>query len=238
MDKQNKFFGLVIILVLITFFLYRTTTEYMDKNDLEYLNSVQIKFNNFRQGQNIDTTHYIINGVLENNDVILNVEFAKLLNYKNGKFQILVENLIEADKNYFKIKISKGEMSKEFQFDYDSKFSPKTKEILKRIAAEEERKQKISERKEYLANLNKFGKKAARIKIRHPEWSWEDCKDIANHKIWIGMEIDMLIFMRGRNFHKNVSNYGDGNHYQYCWIDYSPSCFYDNDGDGKIESYN
>lgn len=48
----------------------------------------------------------------------------------------------------------------------------------------------------------------------------------------------MLIFLRGRDFNRNISNYGNGNQYQYCWSDYDISCFYDNNDDGKIDSYN
>lgn len=80
--------------------------------------------------------------------------------------------------------------------------------------------------------------KAGRIWKKHPEWSKQDCKDLANNKIWIGMHINMLKYKRGLPNSANPSNYGSVTHWQWCWYDYTPSCFYDNDGDGLVEAYN
>lgn len=81
--------------------------------------------------------------------------------------------------------------------------------------------------------------KAGKICSRHPEWTEETCKDIADNKIWIGMEYDMLIEQRGKPSSANPSNYGYGTQWQWCWSwDYDVSCFYDNNDDGIIDSYN
>ena len=80
--------------------------------------------------------------------------------------------------------------------------------------------------------------KAGQICKAHPEWDKESCEKLANNKIWIGMTYDMLVYRRGKPDSKNVSNYGWGNEYQYCWWDWTPSCFYDKNGDGIIDSYN
>lgn len=79
--------------------------------------------------------------------------------------------------------------------------------------------------------------KAGKIYKKHPEWSKEDCIKIAEHQIWIGMHYDMLVYMRGRPNNVNTSNYGDGPHYQACWHDYDPSCFYFDESQ-IITSYN
>lgn len=81
--------------------------------------------------------------------------------------------------------------------------------------------------------------KAGKICSRHPEWADETCKDIADGNIWIGMEYDMLIEQRGKPSSANPSNYGYGTQWQWCWSwDYDVSCFYDNNDDGIIDSYN
>ena len=83
----------------------------------------------------------------------------------------------------------------------------------------------------------KENSKAGRIKKKHPEWSDEDCENLANRRIWIGMSIQMLVYLRGNPNSANPSNYGDGINWQWCWENYTPSCFYGR-ADGIITSYN
>jgi hypothetical protein len=81
--------------------------------------------------------------------------------------------------------------------------------------------------------------KAGKIYKKHPEWSRGDCEKLAEGSIWIGMDIQMLKYRMGRPNSANPSNYGGGvTQWQWCWTDWTPSCFYDNDGDSKIDSYN
>lgn len=81
--------------------------------------------------------------------------------------------------------------------------------------------------------------KAGKIYKKHPEWSKDDCKKLSEGRIWIGMDIQMLKYKRGLPNYANPSNYGGGvTQWQWCWSDWTPSCFYDNDGDNKIDSYN
>ncbi|WP_347218720.1 zinc ribbon domain-containing protein [Chryseobacterium sp.] len=79
--------------------------------------------------------------------------------------------------------------------------------------------------------------KAGKIYKKHPEWSKEDCISISENKIWIGMQYDMLVYMRGKPDNVNTSNYGNGPHYQACWHDYDASCFYFDESQ-IITSYN
>ena len=77
-----------------------------------------------------------------------------------------------------------------------------------------------------LANI-KWGKsKAGKIQKKHPDWTKDECEGVADHKIWIGMSLDMLKSERGNPTTVNISNYGNGNSYQWCWDGYTPSCFY------------
>ena len=107
------------------------------------------------------------------------------------------------------------------------------------LAAEREKAETEALRKQEIVDEKKFLKsKAGRIWKKHPEWSKEDCELLASNKIWIGMAYSMLKYKRGLPDHANPSNYGNGTQWQWCWNDYTPSCFYDHDDDGKIDSYN
>jgi hypothetical protein len=110
----------------------------------------------------------------------------------------------------------------------------------KRILEAEEAKKADAEAAEQLILEEKrFAKsKAGRIYKNHPEWAKGDCERLANNKIWIGMSLDMLKYKRGLPNSANPSNYGNGTQWQWCWTDFTPSCFYDNDDDGKVDSYN
>lgn len=97
----------------------------------------------------------------------------------------------------------------------------------------EKQKEKIA-----IKELQKYYKtKAGRINKKHKDWSTEDCEKLANRRIWIGMHIEMVKYLRGLPNHVNTSNYGYGNQYQMCWDDYNPSCFYC-ESDGIVTSYN
>ena len=93
----------------------------------------------------------------------------------------------------------------------------------------------VSTSKKLIENYN--NSKAGRINKKHPEWSKEDCENVAKKLIWVGMSIDMVVYERGLPNSKNVSNYGNGNQYQYGWEDYETQFFYCND-DGIVTAYN
>lgn len=79
--------------------------------------------------------------------------------------------------------------------------------------------------------------KAGKIQAKYPNWTKEECEKLAQHKIWLGMSLDMLKFLRGNPNQANPSNYGNGVNWQWCWDNYTPSCFYGSD-DGIVTSYN
>lgn len=97
---------------------------------------------------------------------------------------------------------------------------------------EEQTKQKLAEEKAW--NQSKAGK----ICKENVGWTKEECQDLVDNKVWIGMTYDMLIAQRGKPNSANPSNYGNGTKWQWCWYDYKPSCFYDNNEDGITDSYN
>jgi hypothetical protein len=67
-------------------------------------------------------------------------------------------------------------------------------------------------------------------------WNYNDCEKVLNHEIWIGMTYAMLKYERGNPDRVNVSNYGHGDTYQYCWNDKKPPCFYVQNG--IVTAYN
>jgi hypothetical protein len=111
----------------------------------------------------------------------------------------------------------------------------------KKVATEEQQKKAEAEQQaKTLAEQKAWeSSKAGQICKKHPDWTNEDCKNLANKKIWIGMSYEMLVEMWGKPNVANPSNYGNGTEWQWCWTAYSsPSCFYDNNDDGIVDSYN
>jgi hypothetical protein len=96
---------------------------------------------------------------------------------------------------------------------------------------------KANVEKQEAAQRKAFGEKAWKLHKKHPEWTLEDCRDVVNGKVWIGMNIEMLVYRWGNPDVKNVSNYGSGNRYQYGWHDYTPTYFYCGE-DGIVTQYN
>ncbi len=92
-----------------------------------------------------------------------------------------------------------------------------------------------------IENENKLSKKdqLRLIKIRkeHPNWSPSIINRLLNNEIWIGMSFEMVKFKNGKPDHVTLSNYGEGNQYQWCWNNLIPSCFYGN-SNFIITSYN
>lgn len=99
--------------------------------------------------------------------------------------------------------------------------------------AEEQRKKRLAEQKAWEST------KAGQLCKKHPDWTKSDCTNVADKKYWIGMSYDMLVASYGgKPNHANPSNYGGGTQWQWCWSNYTPSCFYDNNGDGLVDSFN
>ncbi|OGL95756.1 hypothetical protein A2348_03975 [Candidatus Uhrbacteria bacterium RIFOXYB12_FULL_58_10] len=72
----------------------------------------------------------------------------------------------------------------------------------------------------------------------HPTWTEDQCDKVARGDVWIGMTYEMILVERGFADSENLSNYGDGDQWQWCWFDESPMCVYDDNDDGIVDSYN
>jgi len=80
---------------------------------------------------------------------------------------------------------------------------------------------------------------AGKLCKQHASWTKKECQGVADRKYWIGMSYDMLVASYGsRPNHTNPSNYGGKTQWQWCWSDFTPSCFYDDNDDGIVDSYN
>lgn len=121
--------------------------------------------------------------------------------------------------------------------DYSIKLKSKSEELSRNIEAIDKVNLKKIEVKEKEADKEWYSSKAGKIQKKHPGWSRKDCKSLADREIWIGMTYEMLVYQRGKPNTINPSNYGNGIHYQFCWDDYTPSCFYSEE-DQIITSYN
>lgn len=73
--------------------------------------------------------------------------------------------------------------------------------------------------------------------IHHVKWTKRECQSVLYHRYWIGMNYWMLVYERGKPNTITRLNYGDNSEVEYCWYDYTPSCFYDHDGDDIINAY-
>jgi FtsZ-binding cell division protein ZapB len=103
---------------------------------------------------------------------------------------------------------------------------------------ERERKRLADERQRTVEERKWLASKAGKICKKHPVWSRTDCKRVADGKYWLGMDVWMLVAQRGKPNSINKSNYGFGERHQYCWHDWTPMCFYDDNGDNKVDAYN
>lgn len=120
---------------------------------------------------------------------------------------------------------------------YYAKWEASQPENIAKVA--EEKAKQEEEDKKAAAELEAFKKTpAGTLCEKHPTWTRVECERTINGNIWIGMDYEMLVYQLGKPLQTNVSNNGRGDRYQYCWRGIEPSCFYDDNRDGKIDAYN
>ena len=103
------------------------------------------------------------------------------------------------------------------------------------LSPEEQEKQRLEQEK---AQAEWAKTKGGQICAKNKGWTKQECDDLVANKIWVGMKYDMLVYMRGKPNSVNPSDYGGGIQYQYCWNNYTPRCFYDQNGDSIIDAFN
>lgn len=81
--------------------------------------------------------------------------------------------------------------------------------------------------------------KAGQLCIKYLLWSADECEGVAGQKIWVGMSYEMLVESFGREPDSTKpSDYGNGTRVQWCYHTSPIMCFYDNNSDKIIDSYN
>lgn len=176
----------------------------------------------------------VITGVVPKNHYLY-INSTKI----SAKFQFSQKFKLDKKINYFKFQTFENGQdivySENILITVFRKFSKEEENI---VEDNELARMKFKDKKR-LAKETAWNKsKAGRIYKKHPEWSRDDCEKLADGSIWIGMNYEMVVYLFGRPNSKTPSNYGNGTSWQYCWYNYSPSCFYDQDNDGRIDAYN
>lgn len=229
LDKKKKYIGTVLAVVLFGvligsyFYLNRTPSlTITEPND----------------GFTIQSSETIVKGTIDPKDATLHAN-GVAVKTENGVFSYMAK--LADETNILILRVSNSEGESERKITINRTFSAeelaelerqKTEEEAKKLAAEEERKAKeLAEQKAWERS------KAGQICKAHPEWSKTDCERLADNRVWIGMTMDMLKYKRGLPNSANPSNYGYRIEWQWCWYNYTPSCFYGDD-DGIIDSYN
>ncbi|HEX2786966.1 MAG TPA: hypothetical protein VHP32_03610 [Ignavibacteria bacterium] len=152
------------------------------------------------------------------------------LNFVKGMEAYNQKKWIEAEENFKNI-------SK--HYPVDSNILIKIKKEILLYNEKQEKLRAENERKEEQKFLNsKAGKIWKFCQKKNAVVTKEDCIKASEDRIWIGMNIWLLVARRGNPSSVNPSNYGYGTKYQYCWWDYTPSCFYDDDEDRLVDAYN
>lgn len=146
--------------------------------------------------------------------------------------------LLKEEQNTATIEAKKGDRITTTTLAVARVFTEEEKAERALAAAKAKQEQEAKEAAEKAAQAAYDRSPAGKACKAHPEWTKDDCESLMGGKIWVGMEYDMLVYKWGRPDHINPSNYGRGTSYQYCWMDYNPSCFYDRNGDGILDAYN
>ena len=183
----------------------------------------------------VQTKEINIKGKIDPPKVVLLINDQNIVLDNKGNFNYMFSLKNEA--NIAKIQAKNGGRVSETSLSINRVFTEEEKAEIEtqkkaRLEAQKKAEEKIkAEQKAWEQS------KAGQICIKHPEWTEEDCINLADNKIWIGMSYDMLVYRRGKPNSSNPSNYGLGTQWQWCWYDHTPSCFYGND-DGIVDSYN
>jgi hypothetical protein len=235
-NKKKKIIGTILAIVLlgISIGIYSHSNRTPSITIIEPID-----------GYTIQSSETIIKGVVDPKDAKLNIN-GIVVKIEDGFFDYVAN--LKDEVNIFTIEVSNINKSSQQKITINRIFTEEElaeyerqkaeEEIKKQAVIEAREKAKKEKMEEELAEKKKWEQsKAGQICKTHPEWTKIDCEKLADNKIWIGMTVDMLKSQRGLPNSSNPSNYGYGTDWQWCWHNYTPSCFYGDD-DGIVDSYN
>lgn len=234
-QKRNYSIGLILIGTLLT-------GVYLYQHRAPTLTVTSAPSNN----EPLQVSEITIEGFVRPASSELSIDRVKIALANDGSFTF-TGSLFD-EENTFQFSMKNGDKSSTQNLTYTRAFTDE--ELAERavfLAEEEARKQVALEEQKVAIEEQKAreeaeqraweASQAGQICTQHPEWEKYDCERLADNRIWIGMSIDMLKYRRGLPNAANPSNYGSGTQWQWCWYDYTPSCFYGDD-DGIVDSYN
>lgn len=239
-NKKIKYSG-VIALITIGLWIFLGVMS-AKANKMPIINIIEPNNNITMQGESVDIKGKIdppkAELLINNQDVALD---------SKGNFNYKFALLNEA--NVVKIQAKNGGRISEMSLSINRTFTEEEKaeiEIKKKAQLEAQKKAEEAQKKAEAERIAKEqaeqkawdNSKAGQICKKHQGWLKNECQSIADKKIWIGMSYEMLKAERGSPSSANPSNYGRGTSWQWCWFNYTPSCFYDTNGDGIVDSYN
>lgn len=172
----------------------------------------------------------------------------KNINFKKGQSQVLgifigiTLTLTILYGYHYYLKIENQKLEKE-RARAEENLRPKKQELTPEQKKEESLKlQEMRERAEIANDKSKRKEwetsKAGKLCATHPDWRMQECRSVADKKIWIGMSYDMLVVSYGsKPDQSRPSADKNGQKMKWCWFNMSPHCFYDNNNDMRIDAY-
>jgi hypothetical protein len=208
---------------------------------------MRVEFREFKNGDTIRARQITFKGRVYPKSSVVKIDYENIP-ITNGEFQYK-RTLFSGD-NHLYIEIINGTALTSQSLNFFGKFNAmdlmaekkdSITSAINKAKLEKEDSLIIAKEKEKEQKLKRVweNSKAGKLQRKHPDWSESECERVAKGSIWIGMTLDMLKVSVGRNpSRSNQSNYGNGVHWQYCFDGLNPSCFYDTDDNGTIDSYN
>ena len=228
--KEKIIFTSVIFGVLLLVFLLNI-----------YINrSPSINILSPEDGTSIQASNVLLKGKVSPADSVLIIN-GVVVKTKSGSFDYNFSLNNTEEKNRIAFVATNNEKNTEKVLSIIRIFTEDEKIVIEKakeeakIKAQKEQEAKLAKEKAELEAY--YRTPAGKLCKQHPTWDKDECQLVSENKFWIGMSLDMLKVNRGLPDNVNPSNYGYGTNYQWCWQDYTPSCFYGED-DGIITSYN
>lgn len=192
----------------------------------------------------VDTPKIIIESPTDNAKVGMTATIVGVLKQKDAKLMINGSDVSLQDGKFsydVTLKFPKSQFLLEASGpNYSEKQTLKlVRDATPEEMAVEEKAKAVAETKAKAELAAWAASRAGKLCKAHPEWDKQLCQKLADGKYWTGMTYDMLVASYGSKPNSaNPSNYGGATQWQWCWHDYKPSCFYDNNGDGVVDAYN
>lgn len=156
--------------------------------------------------------------------------------YQNGWGSDEKEPITLDGSGVFRATIELTDQENDFTIDVANEYKEDSIDIIvRREETSDERDLRIKIEQK---NLGWTQSEAGQICARHPDWEKYDCTRVAEGEIWIGMYYKMLLEQRGEPTTTSPSDYGSEIEWQWCWSGWTPFCFYDDNNDGIVDSYN